>query len=159
MWFQSSHLKLKWDTKIILPWTKKQSQLIASPLNNIISIQDMSSGSKKWHEDTSISSSQQHLCHYKFLLKLYTQESKEKVKYFNTTIFTIHNTTINPATSTAIPLKRSFRSHHDRGENTRINILRAINEYETDFNLVHILFWPRLITTYLESRNLLSENQ
>ena len=40
-----------------------------------------------------------------------------------------------------------------------MNRLRVLNKYETDFNLVLKLFWPRLTTNHLEIRNLLGKNQ
>ena len=75
----------------------------------------------------------------------------------------IHNTIINSATSTGIPLKRWTLSEvvmiQKEKNNPRINRLRVLNKYEADFNLVFKLFWPQLTTKHLESRNLLGENQ
>ena len=125
-------VKLKQDPKIILPWIKKQSQLIELPLNNIISIQDMSSGFKKWREDTSTSPSQRHLGHYQCLLKPDEQKSKYRLKYFNSTMLAIHNTIINLATSTGIPLNRWTLSEvimiQKWPNNPRINRLRVVNK-------------------------------
>ena len=74
-----------------------------------------------------------------------------------------HNTIINLATSTRIPLKRWTLSEvimiQKELNNPKINRLRVLNKYETDLNLVFKYFWPRVTTNHLESRNLLGENQ
>ena len=75
----------------------------------------------------------------------------------------IHNTIINLATSTGIPLKRWTMSEvimiQKEINNPKINRLRVLNKYEAEFNLVLKLFWPRLTTKHLESRNRLGETQ
>ena len=118
---------------------------------------------KKWREDTSTSSSLRHLGHYKCLLNPDENISKEKLKYFNTTMLSIHNTIINSATSTRIPLKCWTLSEvimiQKELNNPRINRLRVLNKYEADLNLVFKYFWPRLTTNHLESLDLLGENQ
>ena len=142
---------------------KQHPTITVSPLNNIISIVNMTSGFKKWREDTSTSPSMRHLGHYKCLLKPDGQKLKEKLKDFNTTMLAIHNIIINSATSTGIPLKRWTLSEvimiQKELNNPRINRLRVLNKYEADLNLVFKFFWPRLTTNHLESRNLLGKNQ
>ena len=75
----------------------------------------------------------------------------------------IHNTIINSATPTGIPFKHwtmsEFIMIQKEIKNSRINILRVLNKYETDFNLVLKFYWSRLTTKHLESCNLLGENQ
>ena len=75
----------------------------------------------------------------------------------------IHNTIINSATSTSIPLKRWTLSEvimiQKQLNNPRINRLRVLNKYEADLNLVLKFYWLQLTTNHLESRNLLGKNQ
>ena len=43
--------------------------------------------------------------------------------------------------------------------NHRINRLRVINIYESDYNLILKYFWPHKTTQFVERNNLLGENQ
>ena len=88
---------------------------------------------------------------------------RSQIKNFNSTMLAIHNTIINSATSTSIPLKRWTLSEvimiQKQLNNPRINRLRVLNKYEADLNLVLKFYWLQLTTNHLESRNLLGKNQ
>ena len=108
----------------------------------------MTSGFKKWRDDTSTFQSQRNLVHYKSLLKPDGKKSKETLTYFNTTMPVIHITIINSAISTGIPLKGLTLSEviiiQKEINNPKINMLRVLT---------------RLTTNHLESCNLFGENQ
>ena len=100
----------------------------------------MSEGFKKWQEKTSTSPSLRHLGHYKCLLIPNNNTNDFTIKYFNTTMLSIHNTIINVPLAIGTPLERWTTSEvimipKDK-DTTQINRLRVINKYEADYNLI-----------------------
>ena len=119
---------------------RKHSSTNSSKINNHITVKEMSEGFKKWQEKTSISPSLRHLGHYKCLLIPNNNTNDFTIKYFNTTMLSIHNTIINAPLAIGTPLERWTTSEvimipKDK-DTTQINRLRVINKYEADYNLI-----------------------
>ena len=114
----------------------------------------MSEGFRKWKEQTSTSPSNRHLSHYKSLL--IPEEKDSKTDKFNKMILKIHNTILNASIYTSISLKRwttlDVIMLTKLQNNLQINILRVINKFEADFNLMLKLFWPKAATHQAKRR-------
>ena len=123
-----------------------------SQLSNVIpdfmSIAQMLNGFRKWKEQTSTSPSNRHLSHYKCLL--IPEEKVYKTDKFNKMMLKIHNTILNASIYTSIPLKRWKKLDviilPKLQNNSQINRLRVINNFEVDFNLMLKFFWPKAAT-------------
>ena len=99
----------------------------------------MSDGFKCWKESTNINPSKRYLGHYKCLLNSDGSEHDMKITHFNASIFQLYNTLINTSISIGTPLTRWTTSEVimvEKKNNQRINSLRVINKYETDYNII-----------------------
>ena len=75
----------------------------------------------------------------------------------------IHNIMMHSSSSLVTPLNRWTTSEvlmiPKEPNNIKINLLRLINLYEVDYNLVLKFFWPHKATKLADKLGLLGENQ
>ena len=126
-------------------------------------MKQMLDGFQKLKEQMSTSLSICHLGHYKCLLILDNNKVGTTIKHFNTTMLIIYNTIMNAVLAIRYPLARKKKSEVSMipKEKTtiKINQLRVINKYETDYSLVLKFFWPKLVIKQSDRANILGENQ
>ena len=122
----------------------------------------MMNGFKKWRKLTTISSSSRRLGHYKALL-IFDDEKDKELDDFNLEILTVYNTIINTALTSGTLLTRWKKYIAVMIEkipsNTKINILRLINIYKADYNLILKHCWPHKAIHHAEQSNLLGETR
>ena len=119
---------------------QKLSGLLSSPLSPHISIEDMTSGFRRWKESTTIFPSHRHLGHYKSFLVSDSNDDKSEHADFDKVILRIINTIINVNMVSGVPLIRWITSLVVMIEKipvvSRLNKLRFFNIYEADYNLL-----------------------
>ena len=117
-----------------------------------MSIAQMLEDFRKWKKQTSTSSSNRHISHYKCLL--IPEDKDSKIDKYNKTMLMIHNTIINASIYNSIPLTRWTKSDvimiPKLQNNPKMNRLRVINKFEVDFNLMLKFFWPKAATHQAE---------
>ena len=103
-----------------------------------------------------------HLGRDKVLLTFDDEKDKE-LECFKSVILKIYNTIINVLIHLGTPLTRWKKSIAVMIEkiqgNTKINKLRLINIYKTDYNILLKNSWPNKSTHHVEQFNLLGETQ
>ena len=155
------HIPLTSLQKLYLSELRKPSDVLSSPLHHHISLSDMSQGFKKWKESTSTSPSNRHLGHYKSFLVLDGKANDVAHSFFNCQMLQNFNTILNAIIESGTPLTRWIPYIVLMIEKIpytpRINILRIINIYETDYNLLQKFFWPKLFTKNAEAKHTLGE--
>jgi len=141
----------------------KASGVLESPISPHISIEDMTSGFRKWKKSTTASSSQRHLCHYKYVLVSDSNDTNIEHANFDKAILQTINTIINATIASGVPLIRWLTSLVVMIEKipsvSRINKLRVLNIYEADYNLILKYFWPKQATKHAVQAKTIGENQ
>ena len=118
--------------RLYLNKLKKTSGYLSSPLLHQISIEDMTSGLKKWKERTITVSSHRHLRHYiSFIVSDSNDNKPEHVAFVRNSLQTI-KTILNDTIASGVPLRRWPISI------PHTNKLRVIYIYiyEVDYNLL-----------------------
>ena len=158
-----SNLPLSNLQKLYFANLKKASGVLESPISPHISIEDMTSGFRKWKESTTTSPSQRHLGHYKSFLVSDSNDTKTEHANFDKAVLQTINTIINATIASGVPLTRWLTSLVVMIEKIpsvpRINKLRVINIYEADYNLMLKYFWPKQATKHAVQTKTIGENQ
>ena len=119
---------------------KQNKTIVNSPTNTTIHYKEYVEGFRNWKEKTTTSPSGKHLGHHKCLLKPDgNQYSKEELD-FGEIMMRLHHTITPIALLNASPLIRWLTSivlllPKDKGQ-PKINRLRIINTYESEYNLI-----------------------
>ena len=158
-----SKLPLSKLQKLYFANLQKASGVLESLISPHLSIEDMTSGFRKWKENTTTSPYQRHLDHYKSFLVSDSNDTNIEHAIFDKSILQTINTIINATTASGVPLTRWLTSLIVIIEKVpsvpRINKLRVINIYEVDYNLMLKYCWPKQATKHTVQAKTIGENQ
>ena len=141
---------------------KQNNTIVKLPINTIISYNEYVEGFKNWKKKTTTSPSRRHLGHHKHLLQPDGIQYSKKEPDFGERMMKLHHTIASTTLLNASPLHRSLTFiilllPKGKGQ-LKINRLRIINTYESEYKLILKYFWPKKGIQNAEENNWLGDN-